>query len=693
MAKPPLPKQLQQRLVRTYAKIDNTHYQRPRRLAFYRHIAITSIILIALGLFLRFHLIEAAEDLFESKIKQQLDSQSAALKFWLKTETNLATRIASRHRVLKLLQQIESASVTKKAELQKSLSEIVDQELSFSDSAGFLIINKDGYVVASTNRGHINQQLPRASVRLIEVVSESTFRLSEVMHSDDFLPDQNLPPILLIATRIEQMENRGYYYLVELLDASIEFNAITSLYRSDEQIEMYYFNSDGLMISESPLLAEIKQRGLLLNDQINSTILNVKLVDPVSKSQLPIFPVQHALSIGNATKFEHYRSYRDEDVLGVWIWVDELNIGLVVEVNKEEMLQLLSPLLFTELMMFALLTLSAIAMVIYQMRLRRLDDQVNAFEKLGQYKLEKKIGEGGIGSVYLAQHALLRRPTALKVLKRSLLSEEVIDRFELEVQQTALLGHPNTIQVYDYGLSPDGTFYYAMEYVRGFTLADYISEFGAMPQERVIAILLQVCGSLAEAHSRGLIHRDIKPPNIMLSEQGGIFDHVKVLDFGLVKDISDPEATQLTQTQSIAGTPSYIAPERLQDPKICDPRTDIYALGAVAYNMLSGKDLFTGTNALQIALAALKEKPVPITEVVPSPIEAKLAALVMQCVSREPAQRPRDIFEIIEILEPLQRIHPWSQQHAKNWWQKYSSPLLSKQETSKEPISEALNSL
>ncbi|GAA5214621.1 serine/threonine protein kinase [Corallincola platygyrae] len=645
-------------------------------MAVYRHVAITSLILIALGVFLRFHIIEAAEDLFAAKIQQQLDSQVAAVQFWAKTEMGLADSVATRHQVHTLLKRYQSASSEQMRKIQDELSLEVEQGLSSSDSMGFMILNQAGEIIASTKQHALGSMLSRANIRLIESVVERNVRLSSVMFADRLVPDTKLPPVMLIATRIEVDALPQDFYLVELLNASLEFNLITELYRSDERIEMYYFNAEGMMISESPLLNDVKRAGLLIDSERKSTVLNVRLTDPSSKEGLPVLPIQRALTLGSGSNFDGYRSYRNEEVMGVWFWVPELQIGFAVEVNRSEMLDLISPLLYTEILMFALLAFSGVAMVIYQVRMRRLDDQVNAFEQLGQYRLKEKIGEGGIGTVYRAKHALLRRPTALKVLKKSMLTEEIIDRFELEVQQTALLSHPNTIQVYDYGLSPDGTFYYAMEFIRGFNLGDYIEQFGPMPQARVIHILRQVCGSLAEAHSRGLIHRDIKPPNIMLCNQGGIYDHVKVLDFGLVKDISDPESTQLTQTQSIAGTPAYIAPERLQNPSLCDARTDIYALGAVAYNMLSGKDLFTGTNALQIALSALKESPVPISDAVSAPIEARLASLVMRCISKQPEQRPRDVFEILEELDRLQALYPWQQTDAFGWWSQYAEPLL-----------------
>ena len=192
---------------------------------------------------------------------------------------------------------------------------------------------------------------------------------------------------------------------------------------------------------------------------------------------------------------------------------------------------------------------------------RRMRDAVIAAGKLGQYALEEKIGEGGMGSVYRGRHAMLRRPTAIKLLEPSKTTDVSIERFEREVQHTSQLNHPNTITIYDYGRTDEGVFYYAMEYLQGMSLQSLVEDFGPQPDGRVIHILLQVCGSLVEAHSQGLIHRDIKPANIMLTERGGVRDFVKLLDFGLVKAVDTRKQRSLTAADAITGTPLYLPPE------------------------------------------------------------------------------------------------------------------------------------
>ncbi|MBC8647686.1 MAG: serine/threonine protein kinase, partial [Thermoanaerobaculia bacterium] len=233
-------------------------------------------------------------------------------------------------------------------------------------------------------------------------------------------------------------------------------------------------------------------------------------------------------------------------------------------------------------------------------------------EKVGPYRLVALLGQGAMGVVWEARHALLRRPTAVKLLAPGTGGERALARFEREVQLTASLTHPSTIAIYDYGRTADGTFYYAMELLRGVNLLQIVQFEGPLPAGRVIHLLKQACGALAEAHAAGLIHRDIKPANLMICVQGGIPDFLKVLDFGLVKDLgagdrlAQPKGpagamdTELSQDGSLLGTPLYLAPEGMSDPAAVDVRADIFALGAVAYFLLTGRSPFPGRTAIEV---------------------------------------------------------------------------------------------
>lgn len=296
------------------------------------------------------------------------------------------------------------------------------------------------------------------------------------------------------------------------------------------------------------------------------------------------------------------------------------------------------------------------------LRLRR---QVRAARRLGQYALVEKLGEGGMGTVYRAHHALLRRPTAVKLLHAGRNGPAALARFEREVQLTSSLTHPNTVVIYDYGRSPDGVFYYAMEYIDGLNLEDLVQFDGPQSPGRVVHVLGQVCAALAEAHAVGLVHRDIKPANIMLCNRGGVADFVKVLDFGLVKDLA--EDSNLSQSMTLIGTPLYIAPEAIQ-PGPVDGRADIYALGAVAYFMLSGGPVFTGGTMIEVCAKHLSLSPEPLSSKMgEGKIPAELDALVLRCLAKDPAARPASAQALRAALGALP-LAPWSPEAAQSFW-------------------------
>lgn len=300
--------------------------------------------------------------------------------------------------------------------------------------------------------------------------------------------------------------------------------------------------------------------------------------------------------------------------------------------------------------------------VIYGLR-----KDVRDARRLGQYIVEEKLGEGGMGKVYRAQHGMLKRPTAIKLLSAERNTPEDLDRFRREVQMTAKLRHPNTVTIYDYGRTDDGTFYYAMELLDGVTLVEVVRAEGYLPQSRVVHILRQCAMALQEAHGMGLVHRDIKPNNIMLTEQGGVHDVTKVLDFGLVKNVGPRTDVTNTVSEAIIGTPRFMSPEQILDPPSVDARSDLYALGAVGYYLLTGDFVFEGSNAIEICAQHLSAEPELPSLRVERQIEPELELLVMQCLQKKREDRPESAIEIALRLEALP-IEPWSQRQAADWW-------------------------
>ena len=295
-------------------------------------------------------------------------------------------------------------------------------------------------------------------------------------------------------------------------------------------------------------------------------------------------------------------------------------------------------------------------------------------ERLGNYLIERELGAGGMGQVFLARHALMCRPTAVKVVRSTNGEGLALQRFEQEVRLSSTLTHPNTITIFDFGRTPDNTFYYAMEYLAGMDLQRLIERHGPLPANRAVYILRQVCGSLAEAHSRGIVHRDIKPSNIFLTQRGGLFDFVKVLDFGLAKRIEAEGAAELTKTGMLFGTPQYIAPETVYGPDPADHRSDLYNVGGVAYWLLTRQPLFASANPVELIIDHVKTVPRPPSEVSEIAIPPVLETLVMRLLEKKPDDRFGSASEVDAALREIASDDPWTKEQAREWWELHVPP-------------------
>jgi serine/threonine-protein kinase len=292
-------------------------------------------------------------------------------------------------------------------------------------------------------------------------------------------------------------------------------------------------------------------------------------------------------------------------------------------------------------------------------------------QRLGNYVLHKEIGEGGMGRVFVAEHALMCRPSAVKVLKASGgVDQTSLARFEREVRLSSSLSHPNTITIFDFGRAAEDTFYYAMEYLEGMDLERFVQRFGPIPASRVLFLLLQVTGSLAEAHSRAIVHRDLKPSNVFLTMRGGLYDFVKVLDFGLAKRIEGADTpSDLTKTGVVFGTPRFLAPETVYGTAGVGPRSDIYAFGAVAYWMLTGRPPFSADSAVALMIDHVKTVPPRPSEICEVPIPAELDDVVMKCLEKDPDDRFQTVVELEDALRAVPDGAPWTRARAAKWWE------------------------
>ncbi|MDX1946460.1 MAG: serine/threonine-protein kinase [Pirellulaceae bacterium] len=288
--------------------------------------------------------------------------------------------------------------------------------------------------------------------------------------------------------------------------------------------------------------------------------------------------------------------------------------------------------------------------------------------QLGQYKLKQLIGSGGMGDVYLAEHQLMKRPCAIKVIRPEKAGDpKVLARFEREVQATAKLSHWNSVDIFDYGRADDGTFYYVMEYLPGMNLSELVRRFGPLPAARAIHLVRQACDALHEAHELALVHRDIKPANIFAAVRGGVFDVAKLLDFGLAKPLADLETAALTQEGTITGSPLYMSPEQAVGDREPDARSDIYAMGAVLYYVLTGKPPFDDEKPMKVLIAHANQPPVAPSQH-NSDVPADLEMVVMRCLQKNPDDRYQSAYELAQALDDCDDSAGWTRDAATAWW-------------------------
>lgn len=341
-----------------------------------------------------------------------------------------------------------------------------------------------------------------------------------------------------------------------------------------------------------------------------------------------------------------YRNYAGREVVGAWRWLPRRGIGLVLEADAAEAF---GPVRHLRWMAWqtGILALLALAGGLWLGRLER-----RAGRRIGPYRVLGPLGEGAVSNIYLAEHLLMRRQVALKVLKPQAASDEWQARFAREVRLAGRLQHGNFVRIFDYGRLAGGGFYYAMEYLKGCNFAELVEREGPQPAARVVRLLGQICAALEEAHGLGILHRDIKPQNLMACESGDRHDLVKVLDFGLVKQVADDHSRDLTAGLRILGTPAYLAPERITDPAGADPRSDLYAVGAVGFFLLTGRKPFESESDLQLTHRILHETPPRASTLVPG-VPPGLDDLIARCLAKDPAERPATARDLRQALEAM----------------------------------------
>ena len=488
------------------------------------------------------------------------------------------------------------------------------------------------------------------------------------------------PTLMQVAAPIFDDRRDVIGALALIIDPTRDFSSSLTVSRSGDSGDTYAFDQTGLLISESRFDDQLHKLKLL--DETNSTSAsNFRLHDPGAEPIDGIRPLTRIVAAARAGEdgvdVEPSRDYRGVMVVGAWKWLPDYGFGVATQIDATEAYQPLRVLKLLFTMLCLLLLMCATGMFVFTYTnftwRRRLSEAELRLKQLGQYTLEEKIGEGGMGIVYRARHALLRRETAVKLLTPDRADPLSIARFEREVVMTCQLTHPNTIQIFDYGHTPEGIFYYAMEFLHGLNLHELVARFGPVPEGRVIYILCQVCESLSEAHGMGLVHRDIKPANVFLCSRGGMPDWVKVLDFGLVRryDDNSRERTTTTTGKGLEGTPWFMPPESIKDSSKSDPRSDIYSVAAVGYFLLTGRYVFDGQSIFELCEQHLKETPMAPSQYAPGRVSADLDRIILKCLEKDPDLRPQTALEMRELLLSSSQAGTWTDEARVEWWARY----------------------
>jgi hypothetical protein len=677
----------------------------------WRHLwvwpVLGALVLGGVGLWVRHRLESSTRAELASRLQTLLNADVAALRLWFSEKESDAQSFAADLRIqgaaVELAALAEDSNAASAVLLNsapaKTLQANLTPMLEAQHYIDYVVVGADRRILASPHRYLVGRLSPPNYELFLRRALTGKLAVSRPFAREATLSQRAEGPTMFVAAPFKTPDGKVIAVLGLRMKPEAEFSQILSVARMGQTGESYAFDRLGVMLTASRFDPELKTMGLIPNSPEATAILNLRLFEPGPESKPrsvatnsspaarlePIVekgprnkakephlsrPAAEATSGRDGVDVEGYRNYRGVNVVGAWAWVTEYGLGVATEVATEEAFATLYLLRQAFMVLFVLLVLSAVAIFAFTLLVERLQANLRrsalTARRLGQYVLVQEIGRGSNGMVYRARHRFLRRPVAIKLLSPDITNEANAARFEHEVQMTSQLTHPNTVAIYDYGRTPEGLFYYAMEYLGGIDLDQLVRQFGPQPEGRIIHILRQICGSLAEAHRIGLIHRDIKPANIVLTRRGGLCDVVKVLDFGLVQAVNGAAETKRAKT--IEGTPHFMPPEAIQNPESVDGRSDIYSLGAVGYWLLTGKTLFETSDVEALLAMQVKEMPLPPSERLGRACSADLEAVLMQCLAKNPEDRPPTAELLDEALSRCVSEGTWTLPEAEQWW-------------------------
>jgi len=661
---------------------------------------IMGVLLIGLGYWAYNGVRDSIAETRISSLEALLGTVAKGLDVWVGEHTGEAARLAKdpvvveRAARLAAEAQRQGATPGRCTTEAEELGSKVQSSLSTQGVVAFRIVDRAGLVLASKDPALCGQRLRSGAFRqrldlALDGAPQFVRPYPEAELSVKGASGQRRPVAWFLAP-IRVGTGSPVAALAMGVEADGKLATIFSAARPGNTAEAYAFSDDGLMLTPSRFSEELVAAGVLNEAAAGSSAFQVLVRDPggnLSAGHSPALepaarPLTQPAALAVAARAktiesdQHgvvatpYRGYHGNDVIGAWRWLPAYDVGVIAEISVLEAFAALRFFWISFAVIGGFVVLSLGAALTSATALARLQRQFGRLQRLGSYTLERQISEGGMATIYLARHALLKRPTAIKILKKQVATDEFIHRFEREVQLASQLLHPNTVEIYDFGRTREGQPYYVMEFLDGLTLAELVAHSGPVPAGRAIHILRQVGAALREAHLRGMIHRDVKPENVMLCRRGEA-DVVKLLDFGLVKNLEHAQTRDITKQLKILGTPRYMAPERILNPADVDARSDIYAVGAVGYFLLTGTPIFEGDNSLEITNQIMHAPAPRAAASGVAGIPEALDALVAACLEKDRARRPQTAEAVIEALDRLSSRLAWTQPDADAWWSAY----------------------
>ncbi len=690
----------------TFAK--TTIGQRLKRTGtlFRQQLWIWPILAIAVLILIGYSITHSIQSTMQANLKSGMTAllhlERTLVEKWLTRQESIALTLANDHQlrtlVLKLLanngevkKPSDGASIDSAppAPDDVQLASQFGPTMSVHDFSGYLITDREHRIVASNNPELLGQEATQYEKFLSKVIAGKAAVCppfaSMAAIKDERGRIQTGVPTMFVSVPVRDENFQVVAALSLRIAPEREFTHLIQTGRMGDTGETYAFDAKGHIISNSRFESELILLGLIPDKDNTTSILQLQLKDPggnmqqgfrprLRRGELPLTKnVETAIAGNDGIDLSGYRNYRGIESVGAWTWLPEYAFGLAIEIELAEAFEPLNILKRAFYILYFLLALSSVAIFIFTLVVARLQrearDAAIEAKQLGQYRLEERLGEGAMGIVYKGHHAMLRRPSAIKLLNTDRVNEASITRFEREVQITCNLNNPHTVAIYDYGRTPEGIFYYAMEYLDGVDLQNLVDRYGPQVDGRVAKIIDQLCSSLFEAHSSGLVHRDIKPANVMLNRRGGEPDFVKLLDFGLVKAVDDSQRGK--SGDGLAGTPLYMSPESIQAPDLVDARSDLYAVGAVAYFLLTGAPVFQAKTLGELCQAHIDAVPITPSARIGRTVDPDLEHAILMCLEKNRAKRPQTARELSAKLRRLCATDSWSIIDAEAWWSRH----------------------